>query len=83
MTHAPSASPFPIINGRWQYVNVPIGSPDSTLELITITAIRANADCDRLIRGLQREEDGSVILSYPLPIGCTQAAAVRVVKNRA
>lgn len=78
-----SDEPLAIIDGRWQFVNMPIGSPGPDTELLTITVIRANAECDRVIRGLKQTADGSTILDYPLPSGCNMAAEVRVIKNRA
>lgn len=58
-----------IDGGNWRFENKPIG--DEVGQAATITIVRANSDCDRLLRAVKHNADGDFVVNDPIFPGCT------------
>jgi hypothetical protein len=69
-------------DGRWSFVNTPIGAADASDKGTTyrIVVVRATQDCSGELSDLRPNADGDVVLEM-LPAGCTEAAWVNLLKT--
>ena len=68
--------------GQWSFVDGPIGDDDSSDKGTTyrVVVVRANQGCSAKLAATKPNEDGDVVFSG-LPVGCTEAAWVNVLKT--
>jgi hypothetical protein len=69
-------------DGRWSFVNTPIGAQDASDKGTTyrIVVVRATQDCSSELGDVRPDAEGEVVLKT-LPAGCTEAAWVNVLKT--
>ncbi len=73
--------PLNVTDGRWSFLNQPIGDSGSSDigTTYTVAIVRATPGCDDKLREAKPNQDGDVVYSA-LPAGCVEAASVHVVK---
>lgn len=61
---------------NWRFDNKPIG--DEVGQTATIAIVRANSDCDRLLRAVKHNADGDFTVDDPIFPGCTVLGRINV-----
>jgi hypothetical protein len=76
--------PLRVHNGRWSFLDQPIGETGTgdVGATFTIAVVRASPTCARTLRNKPPNAEGDITFGH-FPAGCSEADSVDVVKNRA
>lgn len=77
-----SDEPVVVREGRWSFLDKPIGDSGSgdIGTTFTVVVVRASTSCTKVLRGTKANADGDVTFT-DLPTGCSEADSVHVVKT--